>query len=102
MGGKTEWNDPVKALTTHHSPFTMNKLPVIAIFDVGKTNKKLLLFNQEYKVVYQESKKLDEIKDEDGFPCEDVAKLTHWVKEAFRRILSDEQFDVKAVNFSAY
>ncbi len=80
----------------------MEKLPVIAIFDVGKTNKKLLLFDREYHVVHQESKKFDEIKDEDGFACEDVAKLTDWVKEVFRRILSDERFDVKAVNFSAY
>jgi sugar (pentulose or hexulose) kinase len=80
----------------------MNKTPVIAIFDVGKTNKKVLLFDQQYSVVHEESKKFDEIKDEDGFACEDVAKLTDWIKEAFQRISSDERFEVRAVNFSAY
>src|SRR5258706_11116608 len=80
----------------------MKKTPVIAIFDVGKTNKKLFLFDQQYNLVHEESKKLNEIKDEDGFPCEDVTTLTDWVKEVFRRILSDERFDVKAVNFSSY
>ena len=31
----------------------MPKLPVAAIFDVGKTNKKLLLFNEQYEVVHE-------------------------------------------------
>jgi len=54
----------------------MNRVPVIAIFDVGKTNKKVLLFDEQYKVVYEQSQQLDETKDEDGFPCENVSALT--------------------------
>jgi len=80
----------------------MSKLPVIAIYDVGKTNKKLLLFNEEYKLVYEESKQLDETKDEDGYACEDVISLTHWIKESFDRLLMKERFNIKAVNFAAY
>jgi sugar (pentulose or hexulose) kinase len=80
----------------------MTKTPVIAIFDVGKTNKKLLLFNEQYKLVYEESSPFEEIKDEDGFPCEDVAALTDWVKNSFKAILTHSEFEVKAVNFSAY
>jgi len=77
-------------------------MPVIAIFDIGKTNKKLLLFNAAYKLVYEESTQLAEITDEDGFACEDVAALTAWIKNSFDKILQDERFAVKAVNFSAY
>lgn len=80
----------------------MNKLPVILIFDVGKTNKKILLFDQQYKLVYEESKQFSEIKDEDDFPCEDVQVLTQWVRESFLRLSDDGRFDIKAVNFSAY
>ena len=80
----------------------MSKVPVIAIYDVGKTNKKLLLFNEEYKLVYEESKQLDETKDEDGYACEDVISLTHWVKDSFDRLLMEERFNIKAVNFAAY
>jgi sugar (pentulose or hexulose) kinase len=80
----------------------MNKTNVIAIFDVGKTNKKLLLFDEHYDVVYEESKKLEEIKDEDGFSCEDVGELTNWIKTSFDKLLKDDRFDIKAVNFSAY
>ena len=80
----------------------MEKKNVIAIFDVGKTNKKLLLFDEQYNVIHEESKQLQEIKDEDGFSCEDVGALTNWVQESFTEVAADERFDIKAVNFSAY
>jgi hypothetical protein len=47
-----------------------------------------LLYDRKYDVAHEVSRKFDEIKDEDGFPCEDVAKLTDWVKESFNRKLS--------------
>jgi sugar (pentulose or hexulose) kinase len=80
----------------------MEKQNVIAIFDVGKTNKKLLLFDEQYNVVHEESKQLQEIKDEDGFSCDDVEALTKWIKNSFESVSADERFDIKAVNFSAY
>lgn len=80
----------------------MNPTSVIAIFDIGKTNKKLLLFDEHYQLVHEASKQFEEIKDEDGFACEDVQALTKWVKDSFAALLQDERFAVKAVNFSAY
>jgi sugar (pentulose or hexulose) kinase len=77
-------------------------VPVILIFDVGKTNKKLLLFNEQYEVVYEESIQLKEIKDEDDFPCEDMDALTDWIKNSFDKIINDKRFHVSAINFSAY
>lgn len=78
------------------------KTPVIAVLDVGKTNKKVLLYDQHYRLVHVESRQLEETKDEDGFPCEDVEALTEWVKESFRRLLLQPEFDIRAVNISAY
>lgn len=80
----------------------MEKLPVIAIFDIGKTNKKLLLFDEHYKVVHEESQQLEETTDEDGFACEDVKLLSNWIKSTFEKISDDVRFQIKAVNFSAY
>ena len=80
----------------------MPSAPVIAIFDVGKTNKKLLLFDEQYKLVYQVSEQPPEIKDEDDFPCEDIHALVRWIKNSFDAITKDERFTIKAVNFSAY
>ncbi len=80
----------------------MKAKPVIAVIDVGKTNKKLLLFDQEYKIAYESSSKFDEILDEDGFPCEDLHKLQAFVLDSLKSILNDTDFNIKAVNFSAY
>ncbi|HTQ66806.1 MAG TPA: FGGY family carbohydrate kinase [Puia sp.] len=78
------------------------KTKVIAIFDVGKTNKKLILFDEQYYPVYEKSIQLPEIVDEDGFPCEDLQALTDWIKNSFHSILSGNQFDLRAINFAAY
>src|SRR4030095_10678312 len=80
----------------------MNKIPSITIYDVGKTNKKLILFDEQYSVVYEESIQLPETKDEDGFSCEDVVALTAWIKNSFAQIQTDPRFELKAVNFSGY
>jgi len=81
---------------------TMQNKSVVAILDVGKTNKKLLLFDQSYKLVYEKSERMEETVDEDGFPCEDLASLTSSVAELIGSSLTLEGFDVKAINFTAY
>jgi sugar (pentulose or hexulose) kinase len=78
------------------------KPSTILIFDVGKTNKKVLLFDEQYKLLLEESITLKETIDEDGFPCENVDMLTEWVKQKFSEILLKKDIAVKAVNFSAY
>lgn len=80
----------------------MSKQNVTAIFDVGKTNKKLFLFDAQYNIVHEESTKLDEIKDEDGFECEDVEVLTNWIREKFIEVSSNNKYNIQAVNFSGY
>src|SRR4030095_16174238 len=77
-------------------------IPAILIFDVGKTNKKVLLFDEQYKLLHQESIRLDETTDEDGFPCEDVRALTTWIQQKFSEIVARKDIELKAVNFSAY
>ncbi len=80
----------------------MSAIPVIAIFDIGKTNKKLFLFNENYEIVFEKSTRFSEITDEDGFPCENLEKLTASVLESLKEILSLKKFEVRAVNFSTY
>jgi sugar (pentulose or hexulose) kinase len=78
------------------------KTPTIAIFDIGKTNKKLFLFNENYEIVYEKSMQFDETTDEDGDPCEDVELLSKWVIDTFDEVLQNPDFDIKALNFSTY
>lgn len=75
---------------------------VIAVIDVGKTNKKLFLFDQDYKIVYERSARFIETVDEDGFPCENLESLRLSVFDSLRDVFSRKEFDVKALNFSTY
>ncbi len=77
-------------------------LPVTAVFDIGKTNKKFFLFDDDFREVHREYVRFEETEDEDGFPTEDLPALQHWLKEVFDRILQAEEFDVRAINFSSY
>src|SRR5271154_5271876 len=78
------------------------KIPVIAIFDIGKTNKKLFLFDEEYKIIFEKNECFAEIKDEDGDACEDLQKLTEFIFHSLDEVFSKKEFDIKAINFSAY
>jgi len=78
------------------------QLPVIAVFDIGKTNKKLLLFDEQLKIVFEHADQFAESMDEDGFPCDDLEKLNNFVFESLLTVLSKSQFDLKGLNFTAY
>ena len=77
-------------------------LPVIALFDIGKTNKKLFLIDEQYRIVLEKTEQFAETTDEDGEACEDLAKLTDWVLTSFKAVLDDKTYNIQAVNFSAY
>jgi sugar (pentulose or hexulose) kinase len=78
------------------------KIPVCAVLDIGKTNKKLFLFDENYRIVLEKSGQFPETTDEDGDPCEDVALLTDWVIQSLEHVLTVEEYEVKAINFSTY
>ncbi len=75
---------------------------VIAVFDIGKTNKKILLFNKELNLEYVEERKFPEIKDDDGFECDDIDAIEEWLFTTFNKLLSNEKYDIKGLNFSTY
>lgn len=75
---------------------------VNAVFDIGKTNKKFFLFDEEYNEVYRDYVNLPLTTDEDGFETENLETLRNWIKETFDAILDDSRFDIKTLNFSSY
>lgn len=77
-------------------------LPVVAVFDIGKTNKKLFLFDESYRIVWEETATLKETTDEDGDPCESLDNLRSFVFAALQKVFQNSAFAVKAVNFSTY
>ena len=75
---------------------------VIAVFDIGKTNKKLILFNESLKIVSETEEKFSEIKDDDGFDCDDIELIEKWIKESLRKLVHSDEYDIKAINFTTY
>jgi len=74
----------------------------VAIFDIGKTNKKAFLFNESYQIVWENSVNLPETVDEDGFPCEDIVALKDWFLGCWEQMKKQTEYNLKAVNFSTY
>ncbi len=75
---------------------------VTAVFDIGKTNKKFLLFNKDLDILYQEETVFEEIKDDDGYACDDIVKLVAWVRASLERTIREGKFDVQYLNFTTY
>jgi sugar (pentulose or hexulose) kinase len=75
---------------------------VIVIFDVGKTNKKMLLFNQQLKLVYQHGTYLSAIADDDNFECDDIDKIVSWIKSSLETLINEAKYDLISINFSTY
>ena len=73
---------------------------VVAIFDIGKTNKKVFLFNENYQIVWEKSVILAETVDEDGFPCENIVELRNWILFRLNEIKGLKEYILKAINFS--
>ncbi|WEK19713.1 MAG: FGGY family carbohydrate kinase [Candidatus Pedobacter colombiensis] len=80
----------------------MKATPVIAVFDVGKTNKKLFLFDEQYKIVFERSARFLETVDEDGDPCENLESLRLSIFDSLREVFKNPAFEVKSINFATY
>ena len=78
------------------------KKEVILIFDVGKTNKKVLLFDRDLGVIHEEESTFEEVTDDDGFPCDDADRLESWLIRTIRQFISNEAYRVKGVNVTTY
>ena len=77
-------------------------MKVTAIFDIGKTNKKFFLFDENFQEVHKEYTRLNEVEDDDGYPCDDIIAIQNWIGTVMQKTLSDHRFQVEALNFSTY
>jgi sugar (pentulose or hexulose) kinase len=72
------------------------------ILDIGKTNKKAFVFDEDYRIVFERSDTLPETVDDEGFPCEDINLLKNWILEVVTAVRSNARFQIKTANCSAY
>ncbi|HMP31381.1 MAG TPA: FGGY family carbohydrate kinase, partial [Saprospiraceae bacterium] len=75
---------------------------VYIIFDIGKTNKKYFLFDENLSIVEQYIFKFEEIVDDDGYPCDDIIAISEWVRSSVTKVLANDLYQVLGLNFSTY
>src|SRR5688572_20384280 len=74
----------------------------VAIFDIGRTNKKLFVLDEDYRIVWEKSSHFPDTRDDDGEECENLAKLTSFILYALDELSQKKEFTISAINFSAY
>ena len=77
-------------------------MKVQAVFDIGKTNKKFFLFDENYQEVVKAYTHFAGIRDEEGVACDDLPAIQKWMKTTFNQYLDDPAFDIQSLNFSSY
>ncbi len=75
---------------------------VIAVFDIGKTNKKILLFDKNFTVVYTNSIRFEEVRDDDNYPCDDIESIETWIQTEIKTIQKKNKYTINAINFSTH
>jgi len=74
----------------------------IIIFDIGKTNKKAILYDNSLNEIWSTSAVFPEITDEDGFPCDDIQAILLWMKEVLFQLIQEKKYEITHLNFSTY
>ena len=69
------------------------------IFDIGKTNKKALVFDKDFHVLDEQQTVFDEIGDIDGDPTDDAVKIEAWMKKILRGY---KKAEISKINFATY
>ena len=72
------------------------------VFDVGKTNQKYFLFDQQYNLVKREKVTLPKVEDEDGHSAENIQGIASWMKKSFEILLQSQAFEIDKVSFSGF
>ncbi|MEX2600383.1 MAG: FGGY family carbohydrate kinase [Balneolaceae bacterium] len=80
----------------------MAERSVTAIFDIGKTNKKFLLFDDAMEVVHTSYTTLPETVDDDGYPSENLDELVSWMFQQLEEVVSGSSFSIRNLNISTY
>ncbi len=78
------------------------KTPVIAVFDIGKTNRKVFLWSTAFTVLFEKQIQLPDIEDEDGFECDDLSAIQQWIVSTFSELCQLPVYEIIGLNFSAF
>ncbi|MEO6289294.1 MAG: FGGY family carbohydrate kinase, partial [Ginsengibacter sp.] len=75
---------------------------VTLIFDIGKTNKKYFLFDEDLCEIQSEYVQIPEITDDDGDTADDLTAVIQWMLSVVEKIKKNQEYEIEFINFSAY
>ncbi len=78
------------------------RIEVVLVFDIGKTNKKMLLFDKSLEILHEEEVIFEEILDDDDFACDDIEQIESWILDGCNRFINDDNYHVRGINFTTY
>ena len=71
----------------------------IAIFDIGKTNKKLIVFDDDLNPLFEDKAQIGEIV-RNGILCDDAERIVAWVKNSFQNAM--RKYDIRALSITTH
>ncbi len=71
----------------------------IAVLDVGKTNKKLLIYDEDLNIIDQKKKNIPEVLV-DGILRDDLETILKWFKQGLKAYAT--QYDIRAISVSTH
>ena len=80
----------------------MHRPPAIAVFDIGRTNRKAVIFDEAYRVLEIRLFGTDDATGGDGYTKLDIPTLRSQVLSIAQSLMADPRWEVKAFNFTAY
>lgn len=80
----------------------LSRQSAILIFDIGKTAKKVLVFDPQFNVLEEQAETFPEISDDDGFPADDLLRVSSWINDRFQHYVHHPGYNVTHCNVSGY
>jgi len=71
----------------------------IAVFDIGKSNKKFILFSEDLKPSYLDYTRIDEVKI-DGLICDDAESIVSWMKS--KLLYAAKKWRISALSITTF
>jgi sugar (pentulose or hexulose) kinase len=95
------WQDGSLTILPSYS-HRLSRQSAILIFDIGKTTKKVLVFDRDFHVLDEQTEVFPEIRDDDDFPADDLVRVSAWVKDRYHQYLHHPAYEITHCNVSGY
>ncbi|MEM3591343.1 MAG: FGGY family carbohydrate kinase [Candidatus Bathyarchaeia archaeon] len=71
----------------------------IGTFDIGKSNKKFIVFSEDLKPIYSETTRIDEVKV-NGILCDDAESIVSWMRD--RLLYATKNWRIEALSVATF